>query len=87
MTDRQKIKQYITSLIMPNSVKSLGQYAFANCTSLNSVTFQGTIPSSSFDNAAFYGGDLREKFYATNASNGTPGTYTRTSGGETWTRQ
>jgi hypothetical protein len=31
-------------------------------------------------------GDLYHKFYAINSSNGTPGTYTRASGGSTWTR-
>jgi hypothetical protein len=30
---------------------------------------------------------LRDKFYASNPSNGTPGTYTRYSGGTVWTRQ
>jgi hypothetical protein len=33
-------------------------------------------------------GDLRAKFYATDRTNGTPGTYTRPSGSSnTWTRQ
>jgi hypothetical protein len=33
-------------------------------------------------------GDLRDKFYATDFVNGTPGTYTRPSGDSyTWTRQ
>jgi hypothetical protein len=31
-------------------------------------------------------GDLGEKFYATNWAYGTPGTYTRESGGTVWTR-
>jgi hypothetical protein len=30
---------------------------------------------------------LRAKFYASNLNNGTPGTYTRPSGSNTWTRQ
>jgi hypothetical protein len=30
---------------------------------------------------------LRDKFYASKPSNGTPGTYTRAIGGSTWTRQ
>jgi hypothetical protein len=37
-----------------------------------------------------FNGDIRDKFYATNASNGTPGTYTTTapvSGNSVWTRQ
>jgi hypothetical protein len=30
---------------------------------------------------------LRNKFYATDSTNGTPGTYTRAIGSETWTKQ
>jgi len=30
---------------------------------------------------------LQSKFYATNKTNGTPGTYTRASGSETWTKK
>jgi hypothetical protein len=78
----------LASLTIPNSVKSIGILAFSGCNSLTSVTFQGTIPSSRFDVDAFYReGDLRAKFYATNSSNGTPGTYTRASGSDTWTKQ
>jgi hypothetical protein len=58
----------------------------------NKVIFQGTIPASEFDYYAFgdyddYIGGLREKFYATDPDNGTPGTYTRASGGTVWTKQ
>jgi hypothetical protein len=68
----------------------VGEQAFDGCTSLTSVTFQGTIPSSGFENETnlpVFPGDLRDKFYATDPSNGTPGTYTRAKGGETWTKQ
>jgi hypothetical protein len=63
-----------------------------NCTSLTSVTFQGTIPYDNFGDYSFYvfPGDLREKFYATDSTNGTPGTYTTTAPeGESavWTKQ
>jgi hypothetical protein len=35
-----------------------------------------------------YIGDLRNKFYATDSTNGTPGTYTRPNGTfRTWTKQ
>jgi len=44
---------------------------------ITSVTFQGSIPSSGFDTNAFSETDLRAKFYATNAKNGTPGKYLR----------
>jgi hypothetical protein len=82
----------LTSVTIPNSVTSIGDYAFSGCIRLTSVTFQGTIASSNFNGNAFGGndsvrlGDLREKFYATNATNGTPGTYTRTSGSYIWTK-
>ena len=79
----------LTSINIPTSVTSIGYGAFGYCTSLTGVTFAGTIPSSGFDTGAFYNlGDLRDKFYATNSANGTPGTYTRPSTtSTTWTRQ
>jgi len=55
-----------------------------NCDNLRSVTFQGTIPSVSFETSAFHG-TLRSMFYRQNASNGTPGTYIH-SGDYYWTR-
>lgn len=71
--------QILSSVTIPNSVTSIGDMAFTYCYNLASVTFQGTIPTSGFDSSAFlYIGDLRAKFYASNASNGTPGTYTTT---------
>jgi len=89
----------ITSIIIPKSVKGLGQFAFGNCTNLVSVTFQGTIDKEYFgyeydnvydeysEGVSPFLGDLREKFYATDKINGTPGTYTRAGGGKTWTRK
>jgi len=59
-------------------------YAFHDCTSLTSVTFQGTIDfdidSNNFGSVSVspFLGDLRDKFYATDTTNGTPGTYTTT---------
>jgi hypothetical protein len=51
--------------------------------------FQGTIATDKFGSYAYgmdfgterapFDGDLRDKFYATNLTNGTPGTYTTTS--------
>ena len=35
----------LTSVTIPNSVTNIGSYAFAHCTSLNGVYFQGNAPS------------------------------------------
>jgi len=79
----------LKSITIPNNITSIGKYAFAS-TSLASVTFAGTISSSRFSASAFLG-DLRDKFYATDSANGTPGTYTRSGSGTyespyTWTK-
>jgi hypothetical protein len=50
------------------------------------VTFQGTIPSNEFSKSVF-SGDLRDKFYAADPDNGTPGTYKRAAVDETWALQ
>jgi hypothetical protein len=78
----------LTSVTIPNNVESIGGMAFL-MTNLTSVTFEGTIPSSGFPNDyPPFPGDLRAKFYATDATNGTPGTYTRPNGtSETWTKK
>ena len=79
----------LTSITIPASVKIISEGAFNECTSLAKVIFNGTILSSAFNNGTtsqqVFPGDLRDKFYATNPTNGTPGTYTRT--GNTWTKQ
>jgi hypothetical protein len=84
------------SFTIPNSVTSIGAGAFYYCSSLASVTFQGTIASNNFGEFSYGGwnspfeGDLRTKFYATNASNGTRGTYTTTAPVDrdsVWTKQ
>jgi hypothetical protein len=81
----------LASITIGNGVKSIGLYAFNMCLNLNSVTFLGAIPSSGFHIGAFNNYDLRNKFYETDSTNGTPGTYTRPSGGYsgggTWTKQ
>ncbi|MDR0474622.1 MAG: leucine-rich repeat domain-containing protein [Treponema sp.] len=81
----------LTSVIIPDSVTFIGDSAFYSCSGLTSVTFEGSIFWRDFDISAFqYCGDLRDKFYATNPSNGTPGTYTTANlGGDyaVWTRQ
>ena len=81
----------LTGITIPASVKSIGRSAFTNCNSLTSVTFEGTIPSSGFDEAAFSSiGDLRNVFYTTDSTNGTPGTYiveSDTITNQAWTKQ
>jgi hypothetical protein len=74
----------LTGITIPKSVTSIEGYAFSECTKLTSVTFQGTIPSSGFNNGAFNGlGDLRDKYLA----NG-PGRYTRqNASNSTWTKR
>ena len=71
------------SVTIEAGVTSIGNSASQICTS---VTFAGTIDSGSFSSSSFPG-DLRDKFYATDSANGTPGTYTRPSESTTWTRQ
>jgi hypothetical protein len=80
----------LTGVTIPNSVTSIGYKAFASCTSLASVTFAGTIPTSGFSIDEAFMGDLRDKFYEVNVSNGTPGTYTTPnpeSYNSVWTKQ
>jgi len=75
----------LASVTIGNGVTSIYNNAFMRCTSLTSVTFSGTIPSSDFNDSAFKGlGDIRDKYLA---AGGGAGTYTRPSGGTTWTKQ
>jgi hypothetical protein len=68
----------LTSVTIPGSVKSIGNWSFGNNPNLVSVTFQGTIPADDFYKVGSFFGDLRDKFYATDSDDGTPGTYTTT---------
>lgn len=43
----------VTNLVIPNSVTSIGNYAFTNCTGLSSVTIGSSV--TSIDTSAFYG--------------------------------
>jgi len=61
--------------------------AFFSCNNLTSVTFQGTITSGNLGGVSLpipFPGDLRSKYLA---ADGGIGTYTRSSGGSTWTKQ
>jgi uncharacterized protein YjdB len=78
----------LTSVTIGSGVTKIAGRAFDNCNSLISVEFKGTIPSSGFNTQLnTFPGDLRDKFYTTDPDNGTPGTYTRASGSDTWTFQ
>jgi len=76
----------LTSVIIPSNVSIIEKEAFSGCTSLTSVKFEGTIDSSKFITNAF-DGDLHDKFYETDLTNGTPGTYTRAANSDTWSKQ
>jgi hypothetical protein len=73
----------LTGITIPNTVTSIGQYAFNNCPSLVRVIFQGTITPTNFSSSYAFNGDLRDKYLA---GAGGVGTYTRTAGGDTWTK-
>jgi hypothetical protein len=85
----------LTSVTIPASVTSIGANAFGSCTSLTSVTFSGTMALSGFNANAFGNpanalgiGDIRDKFYAGNASVGVAGRYMRPNGeSKIWTKQ
>jgi hypothetical protein len=81
--------QKLATVTIPASVTSIGAGAFWGSTALTSVTFGGSIPLSNFPADAFNNlGDIRDKFYAANASGGTPGKYMRSSSTATaWAKQ
>jgi len=78
--DNKDYHLFVSLDLSDDTITSIGQNAFYRCTSLTSVTFQGTIASGSFSNANSFPGNLREKFYQTNSANETPGTYTNRAG-------
>jgi len=74
----------IKSITIPASVTKIGS-AFDTCTNLTSVTFEGGAATlSSYANARVkaFPGDLDTKYQA-----GGAGTYTRSAGSNTWTKQ
>jgi hypothetical protein len=79
----------LTEITIPKSVTTIEKEAFNFCKNLVSVRFEGAISYNEFGDKAFLG-DLRDKFYATDAVNGTPGTYTTTApvdGNSVWTKK
>ena len=87
----------LTSITIPASVRRLaGSFVaaqngtFYGCTSLASVTFEGTIPSSEFQAYAFPAasmGDLRAKYLAEGGGIGTYTTTAPVSSTSVWTKQ
>jgi len=71
----------LTKITIPASVTSIENGAFYGCNSLTSVKIEGKIVDFGYD-AFSRLGDLRTKYLA-----GGIGTYTRPSGGNTWTKQ
>ena len=74
----------LREIIIPGSVTGIGHEAFNYCQYLLSVTFAegSAIAAGDFGYYTFYG-DLREKYLG---DGGGAGTYTRSSGGNTWTK-
>jgi len=72
----------LTSVTLPASVAEIGGNAFKDCDKLTSVTFGGNTIANFWDSA--FPGDL-VKVYKSGA--GGAGTYTRSAGGTTWTKQ
>jgi hypothetical protein len=71
----------LTSITFPNRQIVIFESAFSNCTNLTSVTFEGEQTVVVMGDP-YPGIDLHGKYWA-----GGPGTYTRPSGGDTWTKQ
>jgi len=85
----------LASITIPNTVTRIMAFAFNSCTNLASVKFEGTISEENFGSnymgfTSPFLGDLRTKFYATDAAIGTAGTYTTSapvSSSSTWAKQ
>jgi hypothetical protein len=77
----------LTSVTIPTSVTWIVSGAFYNCKSLTRVTFQGPVdPNQEYLllDLRFNFRDLWDKYFGTG---GGPGTYTRLSGGNVWTKR
>lgn len=74
----------ITDIIFldPSNITIIGGNAFYGCTSLVSVSFDGTITTAQFSINEPFPGDLRAKYLA-----GGTGTYTSPEESNVWTKQ
>jgi hypothetical protein len=72
----------LSSIIIPNNIATIEDAAFYNCTSLTRVTFNRANIQLEGEFDLVFPGDLEQKYLA-----GGAGTYTRPSGGTTWTKQ
>jgi len=78
----------LTGITIPASVTTIEEYALAGCTNLTSVTFAGSaIGSIYFGSSVFPEGSSNGNALKTAYQTGGAGTYTRDSGGSTWTKQ
>ncbi len=66
------MNEKITSVVIPDSVKLIGAYAFANCTSLNSVAINETSKLERIGGSAFNGCAALTSFYIPNTVQNTP---------------
>jgi len=72
----------LANITIPASVTEIDSAVFENCEKLTSVTFEGAISQDHARKSFSSDGDLCEKYLA-----GGPGTYTRESGSDTWTKK
>lgn len=72
----------LTSVTLPASVTNIGSNAFMDCNKLTSVTFLGNTIATIGNNV--FPGNLITLF---RSGAGGAGTYTRTAGSDTWTKQ
>jgi hypothetical protein len=72
----------LAGLTIPNSVTKIENYAFYGCDSLTAVIFESVITTGNFGSTGTFPGDLRTKYLI-----GGKGTYTRTNGSNSWSKE
>jgi hypothetical protein len=79
-----KDNAYIKGVTLPSALISIGNSAFQGCSDLTSVIFgAGSNITTAWDNSTFFSGADLWNVYTSGSK---PGTYTRDSGGTTWTQ-